>query len=121
MPKAGTEMTVILKCYDFMLWTTNHIVKFPRSHRFTLGARMESQLRRVLELLVRARYSPERVSVLREVNLELELMRFEFRFAKDLRCLPLDSYGHAARAVDEIGRLVGAWIKSSRVPAEPKA
>jgi len=38
----------------------------------------------------------------------LETLRFQMRLAKDLRCLKVQSYGFAARAVDEIGKLVGA-------------
>ena len=35
------------------------------------------------------------------------------RLAKDLPCLKVDSYGFAAKAIDEIGKLVGGWLKSS--------
>jgi len=40
MPKAGPEMVVITKFYDLVLWSCNHIARFPRSHRFTLGERI---------------------------------------------------------------------------------
>jgi hypothetical protein len=33
------------------------------------------------------------------------------RLAKDLQCLRPNSYAHAAKAVDEIGRLVGGWLR----------
>jgi hypothetical protein len=36
------------------------------------------------------------------------------RLAKDLKCLKAESYGFAARALEEIGKLLGSWIKSSR-------
>ncbi len=34
------------------------------------------------------------------------------RLAKDLQCLKVESYGFAAKAIDEIGKLVGGWLKS---------
>ena len=34
------------------------------------------------------------------------------RLAKDLQCLKVNSYGFAARAIDEIGRLAGGWLRS---------
>ena len=40
-------------------------------------------------------------------------MRFQMRLAKDLQCLKTDSYGFAARSIDEIGKLVGGWLKST--------
>ena len=48
-----------------------------------------------------------------QANLTLEILRFQIRLAKDLQCLKIESYGFSAKAIDEIGRLVGGWIKSS--------
>lgn len=30
----------------------------------------------------------------------------------DLQCLKVESYGFAAKAIDEVGKLVGGWLKS---------
>jgi len=34
--------------------------------------------------------------------------------AKDLKLLPLDSYGFGAERLDEIGRMIRGWEKSVR-------
>ena len=44
-------------------------------------------------------------------NLQLELLRFQFRAANDLKCLSPSSYGFAARSVNEVGQLVGAFSR----------
>ena len=116
MPQASPELVVIAKLYDLVLWSCHHIEKFPRSHRFTLGDRLEVRLYVVLELLLKAKYTRSRLVLLEQANLEIELLRFQFRLAKDLHCLPIDSYGHAARSVDEVGRLVGGWRRQSAAP-----
>jgi hypothetical protein len=113
MPKNETEMVVINKFYELLIWTSNHIVKFPRMHKFTLGDRLQTRLYHILDLLLRAKYSRERWALLQDVNLELESLRYQYRIAKDLNCLPLNSYGFAARAVNEVGKLIGGWIKRS--------
>ncbi len=120
MPRADTELLVITKTYELAVWTSNHVAKFPRSHKFTLGDRLLLRLYGVLELLIRAKFSRERTVILHDVNLELELLRFQFRLAKDLKCLSLDSYGFAARGVNEIGKLVGGWIKASATGGQSK-
>jgi hypothetical protein len=51
--------------------------------------------------------------LLEKANLMLEILRFHMRLAKDLQCLKVESYGFAAKAMDEIGKLVGGWLKSS--------
>ena len=118
MPAATDDLQVVARAYDMILWTCSHVARFPRLHRFALGKRLDDLLAAVLEGLVRARYDPaERRGRLRQVNTELELLRFQFRLAKDLRCLALGSYEHAARELNEIGRMVGGWLRSLEAKA----
>ena len=111
--KRHEELTVITKAYDLILWSCNHTGKFPRNHRFVLGERIERNLYDLLEILIRAKYNKQRQPLLEQANLMLEILRFQMRLAKDLQCLKVDSYGFAAKAIDEIGKLVGGWLKSS--------
>ena len=112
-PKSPVEMTVITKAYDLILWSCNHTGKFPRNHRFVLGERIERNLYDLLEILIRAKYTKHRQELLEQANLVLEILRFQIRLAKDLQCLKVESYGFAAKAIDEIGKLVGGWLKAS--------
>jgi hypothetical protein len=107
------ELTVITKTYDLILWSCHHTGRFPRSHRFVLGERLERNLYDLLETLLRAKYTRTRQALLEQANLLLEILRFQMRLAKDLQCLRVDSYGFAGKAIDEIGQLVGGWLKSS--------
>lgn len=111
--KRQQELTVISKCYELVLWTVNHTSRFPRQHRHVLGDRIEQHLYDVLETLVDAKYTPDRRELLNEVNRRLEKLRFLFRLAKDLKCLELTSYGFGAKCVDEIGRMVGGWLRGA--------
>jgi hypothetical protein len=113
MAKAPAELGVIVRMYDLVLWTCKHLAGFPRSFRCTLGDRMEARLYQVLDTLLRAKYDRgRREALLREANMELELLRFHYRMAKDLKCLSVDSYGHAARTVNEVGQMVGGWLRN---------
>src|SRR4051812_42813162 len=107
------EVTVISKAYDLILWSCHHTSRFPRNHRFVLGERIECNLYDLLETLIQARYTRQRQALLEQANLTLEVLRFQMRLAKDLQCLKVNSYGFVAKAIDEIGRLVGGWLKSS--------
>ena len=53
-----------------------------------------------------------RVGRLAAANLGIEKLRVLCRLAKDLRHLDPRRYAHAARALDEAGRLVGGWRKA---------
>jgi hypothetical protein len=64
------------------------------------------------EALIEATYTRERAPHLRQGNLGIEKLRFLLRFAADLRLLDRRRYEHAARTLDEIGRLIGGWMKA---------
>jgi hypothetical protein len=110
------ELKVIQDCYDLTLYLSGRVEKFPRSHRYTLGAEIERRLLDVLGGLIRAKYSPVdvRVGLLADVNAELEVLRFQVRLSKDLKALPVNSYGHAAGLLEGVGGQVGGWLKASR-------
>ena len=104
------ELVVITKTYDLILWSCQHTSRFPRQHRFVLGERIERNLYDLLETLIQAKYTRERITLLEQANLKLEILRFQVRLAKDLQCLRINSYEFASQS-DEIGRLVGGWLR----------
>jgi len=103
------ELKVIADFYDFMLWLIRHTEKFPRHHRYSLGVAMENRLQRILELLLRAKYSKQKAGFLNDANIELEVLRFQVRLAMDLGALPVKSHEHAAEMMQRIGAQIGGW------------
>ena len=112
LTEKGQELIVITKTYDLILWSCNHTSKFPRNHRFVLGERIERNLYNLVKTLIVAKYRKNRQRLLEEANSSLEVLRFQMRLAKDLQCLKVESYAFAAKSIDEIGRLVGGWLRS---------
>jgi len=106
------ELKVIQDFYDFILWLTRHVAKFPRHHRYSLGRDMEGRMQGILAALLRAKYSRRKKAHLAEANMELEILRFQVRLAKDLAILPLKSHKHAAGIMKEIGSQIGGWLSS---------
>ena len=111
------ELKVIADFYDFMLWLIRHTEKFPRHHRYSLGLAMENRLQTILALLLQAKYSKDKAEALGKANLELEVLRFQVRMAKNLLALPIKSHGFAAKTMQSIGSQVGGWLKQRAVQA----
>src|SRR5262249_40583657 len=109
---AEEQLAVIVKTFDLVKWSCQHTGRFPRNHRFTLGERIERRLYDLLETLVQARYTRDRQPLLRQANLSLEILRFQMRLAHELNCLRTNSYGFATQALQEIGAMVGGWMKA---------
>src|SRR5947209_7834791 len=118
----GKELQVISDFYDLTHYLVGRIARFPRQHRYSLGTDMERRLQDVLALLVRARYAGQgdRPALLEKANVELEVLRFQLRLAKDLATMPLNSHGHAVKLIGQVGAQVGGWLRSTRPPQAPR-
>ena len=97
--------------YQFLVWLLPAVERFPRNHKFTLGDRIVTNALDVLEALIDATYTKDRVQYLRQANLGIEKLRFLIRLAADLRLLDRRRHEHAARSLDDTGRLIGGWMK----------
>jgi len=102
---------------QFILWLVPTIERFPRSQKFLLGDRIQGVALDVLEALIEATYTRERDRHLARANIGIEKLRHLFRLASDLRHLDTRRYEHAARSLDEVGRLIGGWRKAHNAKA----
>jgi four helix bundle protein len=106
----------VTKAYDLALWILPKVEKFPRSYRFSIGERLACGALDVLLDLVAAAYASDKGRCLESAGREVNRVRYLLRLAKDLKLISRDAYNFAAERVDEVGRMVGGWRKSSRRP-----
>lgn len=99
-------------CHALILWLIPQLDKLPRVRRFTLGERLENGLLEVLELLVQAAFSQHKNPILGRANLRLETIRHLWRLAHELQAISTRCYEHGARLMDDLGRQIGAWLRS---------
>ncbi len=114
------EISALTKTYDLIAWMVPTLEKLPKSQRFLLGDRIQAVLLDILEHLIRAAYSKNKESALREANLKLETVRYLVRLTKDLKYLSIKRYEFASRSVDGIGAEIGGWLKYARTAADRK-
>ena len=102
---------IFVKTYDWSLWLFQKTSGFPKRFRLSLAQRMENDTLRLEDALSRAYYSRgrERRRRLDEADAVLNMLRLNARRCYDLRVLAGKSYEYAARALNEIGALLGAW------------
>ncbi|MFO0870503.1 MAG: four helix bundle protein [Pirellulales bacterium] len=109
---ASQELAIITRSYDFLIWILGHTAKFPRSHRHGLGQRLENHLLDFHDLLIEAKFSADKVDILRRAGLRLEQARLVVRLSKDLRLLAFGSHEHASKEFQELSRQLAAWRRS---------
>lgn len=86
----------------------------PRSQKFTLGDRIQNHLSDLLEMLIEAYFLPasEKRPILLRVNIRLEMLRHYYRLAYERGHYNSLRFKDFAERLDEIGRMVGGWVKS---------
>ena len=90
---AGPEAPVVLvKWYDYARWVLERVESFPKNQKYVLGQRLSSQAMEVLELLVEASYSREKLSLLATVNRKMEVVRWTVRMCKDRNLLSASQF-----------------------------
>ncbi|QQR79421.1 MAG: diversity-generating retroelement protein Avd [Deltaproteobacteria bacterium] len=109
------EPLIITKAYDLILYLVPQIAKFPKQYRYSLGEKLEMMSLDFLMTLIEARYSKEKIIVLKKANLSLEKLRYCIRLCKDLKLMSHHPYEIMTKRVHEIGLQLGGWIKQSRV------
>jgi hypothetical protein len=110
------ESPIFSRTYDLLRWLLPATVKFPRQQRFVLAEAVQRTALSFQETLVEAAHDPQPRPVLRRADVTLTKLRLYLRLCRDLELFSPSQYAHAARLVDEIGRLLGGWIKT--VPVE---
>ena len=106
------ESPIFTRTYDLLRWLIPATVKFPRTHRFVLAKRVQETVLRFYERIVEAGRSTEPLPILHEADTDLAKLRLYLRLCRDLKLIDFSQYEHVQRMVDEIGRLLGGWIKS---------
>ena len=106
------QSPIFSKTYDFVAWLIPLTVKFPRTHRFVLAARLQETALRFQERIIEAGRSRQPALILAQADTDLVKLRLYLRLHRDLELIKFKQYEHGQCMVDEVGRLMGGWRKS---------
>jgi hypothetical protein len=109
------ELIIFKRSYDFSKWLFNHTNKFPKSHRFSVAVRLENGILEFLRQIIIANHRRKKLPCLRAADEELLLLRIYIRLSHDLHFISTSSYEFAIKQMEEIGKMLGGWMKSQAV------
>lgn len=111
----------LVKWYDYTKWILDRVDSFPKNQRFVLGTRIADGAVEVMQLLAEAAYSrgKAKTSLLAQANKRMEGLRWLIRICKDRNLISSRQFSFSADCLEECGRMVGGWLKSSREGAAP--
>ena len=106
------NLSIFEKTYEFILWLYPTINKFPKSQRFVLGQQIENTVLEILKGIIQANQEKNKLAYLKQISVDLDKLRILIRLSKDLKFINLKQYQFSADKVNEIGKMLGGWIKS---------
>ena len=108
------NLAIFEKTYELILWLYPTVNKFPKSQRFVLGQQIENTILEILKGIIEANQERDKLAYLKKISVELDKLRILVRLSKDLRFISIRQYSFAAEKINEIGKMLGGWMKSCR-------
>ena len=110
------DTPIFKKTYDLFKEFYAFELDFPKKDRYTLGQKCENCILEVLDGLMVAAQSPKdkKLQVLENVSNKLDMLKVFIRLLSDLKILNEKRYIYCQGYIQEIGKMLGGWIKSSR-------
>jgi len=105
------QLIIYQKFYDMMVYSFPIVSRFPKDQRFVLGQQIQNQMLDIGKMIIHANKLKQKKGKLYDIDIELEKLRMLVRIAKDLGFLTTRKYGHHCERLEEIGRLLGGWLK----------
>ena len=118
---AYKEMPIFSRTFDMLTWLVPVSAHFPRQHRHSFTLRLQDAAFTLRERLEEAqmRRGDERMERLSRAEEALAHVRVYVRMAVKWQWLSTGQYEHVSRMLEEIGRLLGGWMKSQKARLEP--
>ncbi len=107
------DVSIFKKTYDLYKEFYICLKNFPKQDKYSLGDKCNLVLVDIMEYLLTASSLSklERLSYLEKASIKLNIFRVYVRLAKDIKALDDKKYILIQGLVDEIGRMLGGWIK----------
>lgn len=110
------DIPIFKKTYDLYKDFYGLRAAVPKQDRFGIWLRSENLVLEVLECILDASQLSkiEKLPVLQRASTKLNFLRVFLRLCKETKVLDAKGYIRLEQNVDEIGRMLGGWIKSTK-------
>ena len=110
------DIPIFKKSYDLYKTFYGYRNLIPKQDRYTIWQRCESSILDILEGILSVSHvqKTEKLSILEKTSTKLNLLRVFIRLMKETKAIDNKKYTAIETIIDEIGRMLGGWIKSMK-------
>ena len=105
------EKVLLDKEYRLVQWLLERTGKYPREYRSSIAAHVNDLAFKLLDTTLLALASRSRRRLLASMSVTLDALRLYVRMSMDLKLISVKQYQYAAEAMNDVGKLLGGWIK----------
>jgi hypothetical protein len=121
-PPPPRLLPVILKLKDsYGVWQ-GYLNHFPKSHRFTLGSKIDSLFLDSIESSFFASYSMGETKLNHVENTisKIDLLKLLLQLAWEMQAIDNNKYIHISELLAEVGKMLGGWKRQlvNKTPAK---
>ncbi len=108
------DIPIFKNTYEFYQSIYSLRLRIPKQDRYTLWQRVENTTLDLIEGILKASELSKqaKLPVLEDVSTKLNLLRILIRLMRDIKAIDGSKYTRLQQKIDEIGRMLGGWIKS---------
>lgn len=115
------EIPIFKKLYELYKLIHLYRASIPKADRYTIWQRGEDTCLELLELVIAASLENKesKAGFLKKASTKLNMLRVFIRLAKDTKAIDQKKYLALQTLMDEIGRMLGGWLKSTKIAPPP--
>ena len=110
------DIPILKKSYDLYKEFYRLRLTVPKQDRYALWQKCENTLINILEglLLASQQSKQEKLPTLEKTSVKLNFLKVCIRLMKDVKAITPKTYILIEANLDEIGKMLGGWIKSTK-------
>lgn len=116
LEELNNDAPILKRTVDLYREFYQHLKTFPKKDQYMLGRRCEEYILKFMEFILLAAGfdKPHKLKALEEANNKFDVLKVLFRMARELKMLDNKKYLSLEEKAQEIGRMLGGWIRSLR-------
>lgn len=114
-PPQQDNVPLIHKIYEIYKLFHEHLSRFPKQERYSLGTKTENTILEILEYILSASFKPKysKNDLLEKASDKIDLLKILIRLAHETKSLTEHSYILLEQKIIEIGKMIGGWMRKS--------
>lgn len=108
------DYPIFVKWLQITDWVMQAMEKLPKSARFTLANRIINLTLDILESIIEAIYTKQRLHILEKINLYMEKLRVLHRICYNRHYLSISQFEYISLEINEAGKMIGGWINREK-------